>query len=253
MSASRSPFRYSRPGTPFDQIPLEVFGGITGWAGYSSDLVAYTGPVAEGTDGGIILRGTVGTSTITRAGVASRSNVGYIRATCSNTEDDNLVLEFPSYHVYEVGVRACVFMRFALSDADDCEFGFGWMTPGVTDFVATLPVEGIYFSKAETAVDLDFTVRDNSTSTTDTTFSNSTLLADATMVIVGFTIDNSGNITPWYGTSINALTAGTVVAAGTANLPDDAGDEMSFTVVLETGAATANYVDIDWIVSLQER
>ena len=252
MSASRTPWIYRKTGDPLDGLRLSAIEKVNGiWRGISMNMGDYNGPLAEGTDAGIILRGTVGTSLITNAGVASRTKPGYIRITSSATEDDNLVLEFPNRFIYEVGSQVVCFMKFALSDANDGEFAFGLMTPGLTDFVATQPVEGIFFEKAETAVDLDFSIRDASTSTTDTTFSNSTLLADAVYKVVGFVVDALGNITPYYGNSLTTLTAGTVVAAGTANLPDDAGDELAFTLVFETGAATANYVDVEYLLCMQ--
>lgn len=253
MSASRSPFVYTNPGKVLDGIPLQAYQDIFGWRGLVTDFVYFSGPVAEGTDGGIILSNAAGTATITRVTSSGRTSVGVIRLTTSNTEDDHATLEFPLRFVYEVGKQMVVFARLAISDADDMEAFFGLFTPGDTDLVGTLPTEGIFFEKAETAVDFDFHVRDNGTSTEDTTFSGTTLFADDTFIIVGFRVSETGVITPYYGTDINSMTAGTAVAAGTANLPDDAGDEMSLYFGIEGGASDADYMDIDWVIALMER
>lgn len=253
MSASRSPWVYVNPGKVLDGIPLQAYQDIFGWRGYVSDFVYYEGPVAEGTDGGIILSNAAGTATITRVTATGRTTNGVIRLTVSTTEDDHATLEFPLRFIYEAGKQMVVFARFAISDADDMEAFFGLATPGDTDWVASLGVEGIFFEKAETAVDFDFHVRDNSTSTEDTTFSGTTLFADDTFIIVGFRVLESGVIIPYYGTDINSMTAGTSVSASDANLPNDVGDELSLYFAIEGGSTDADYMDIDWVVALMER
>lgn len=252
MSASRSPFFYSNPGNMLNGVSLRAYEMFNTYRGYSSDFVTWEGPTAEGTDGGLILRGAVGAGTITRP---ATQNIGVIRLTTQATAGGDVSLEIPAQFGYVVGKRIWFLARFALSDVDDIQMILGLGTPGTADPMVTAPVEGIYFAKAsDTDQDPDFIVRDNSTSTSNTALTGTTFLAtNDAFYYLGFTVSVGGAITPYYGTSLSALTAGTAVAAGNANLPDDAGDELSIYVGCLTGNGEADYLDLDQLICVQER
>jgi hypothetical protein len=252
MSGSRGPFRYTRTGHPLDQVTLDlvVKAGIDGgWRGYASDFVVWEGPIAEGTDAGIILSGVTGAATITRPAVGNR---GAIRITTEATANGNGQIEIPGQFGYVAGKRLVCFAEVVLSDEDDMLTFFGLATPGNTDFVAGLPAEGIFFEKGQAVVDWDFHVRDNATSTEDTTFSNGGLVSLQSAHIIGFEVTRTGVIVPYYGTSWLHLNAGTVVANDDTHLPDDAADELSIYVGVETGNGEADYVEVRKLIVAQE-
>lgn len=242
-------------GHPLDGAPIGLVNRLSlqgGGDGYASDFMFWEGPTAEGTTAGWTLSGAVGTST---ALVSTSAPTGALVLSTSGTADDNACLEYKGNLHYVVGKRLWCYAKLALSDADDMEAYFGLGTPGATDFVATLPAEGIFFSKAETATKWSVQVRDGGTSTTSASNPSGLTLADATSVVIGFTVDPKGNITPYWTTDPTARswTAGTTIVAGTANLPDDAADELSLYFACETGATAVASMTIDWVLAAQER
>lgn len=255
MPAFEGPLKYKKTGNPLNGAPLHLVNaiGIDGGAhGYASHFFTWEGPEAEGQDAGWVLSGATGAATVVfPTDIAD----GAIQLTSqTGIANTNAQLEYNGNFHYTVGKRMWCFAKFALSDADDMEAFFGLGTPGNADFVAGFPAEGFFFEKAETATTWDFHARDGGTSTERTSVFSGLTLADDTMVIIGFVVDDLGNIIPYWTTDDNARewTAGTAVAAGTANIPDDAADELSLYFGIETGASAADYMEIDWVLVAQE-
>lgn len=260
MGASRSMYTFpsflmagsARP-HPFAGLPwtlLEQVGSLSGVMGYANDFQRWEGPIAEGSAGGITLTGVTGTADITRAAL---NNIGgVIRLGTSATADGNANLEIP----LQVGVVAnqdlWCFARVALSDVSDMDFHFGLGTPGTTDWIAALPAEGIFFALLESEGNgtVDFIRRDASTSTVQ--HADMVTLADNTFVVLGFHKSAAGILTPYHGTNVMSLTAGTASNSVT-NLPDDAADELSLFFNVETGDSAVDYADIDWLICAQTR
>ena len=86
------------------------------------------------------------------------------------------------------------------------------------------------FEKAAAATVLDFHARKDGTSTEKT--SASSTLVDDTYTIIGFTVDDLGNIMPYQDGA--ALTSSAIVA-GTANIPSGAADVLQ--PMIEIGRA----------------
>ncbi len=253
-TALKGPLLHSHVGNPLDGAPLHLItmlglGG--GGHGYASHLMFWEGPTAEGADAGWTLSGVTGAATVV---VPADIQNGAIQLTCAAGADNNGQLEYKGNLHYTVGKRMWCFARLALSDANDMEAIFGLGEPGNTDFIAGLPGEGFFFEKAETATTWDFHARDGGTSTERAAAFSGLTLADDVMQVVGFYVDDLGNITPYWITDPTATvwTAGTNIAAGTANIPDDAGDELSLYFGIETGNSEADYMEVDWVIAAQE-
>lgn len=264
MSGSRSPFTYLGaidPSTglshPFTGLPLEVVGalgdtGVGGVNGYFNHFNSWEGPVADvaspGTAGWIV-SGTGNAGSVT---VRDSAQHGILRMLTGSTENDVLQMQLAgSGFRYVAGKRMWVAARFALEDANDGEFAFGLAIETDVDVINTLPSDGFFFEKSETATDLDFHCRLNGTSTEKTSIGLT--LADATFVIVGFCVDAVGNVIPFAGTSLStaSVLSSKVVAAGNANICTD--EDLTLFAEIQTGAAATRYADFDWLLAFQER
>lgn len=250
----RGPLLTHRQGHPFDQLPVDVvtrigYNGASGYQVYFNHFNTWEGPVAEGTLAGWVLAGTAGAATITYVTTFTGGNISLtVEATAGG--DANLQLTSMPVN-YVVGKRMAVFARLALSDADDQLVAFGLATID-TDFFSTLPADGIFLTKAETAVDYTLQVRKDGTSTSVANFSGATLTNGAFHTI-GFTVDGAGAITPYYSANNEQFVAGTSVLATDANVPDAAADLMVPTIVCETGNAEADAITLDWLLVVVER
>jgi hypothetical protein len=235
----------------WDQIPLFAKMQIDHIRGYVDTFLAYDGPLTASASevGGWVLNDVTGAATVTRQ---AAKGSGVIRLATSALGNADACLTRACQFGYVVGKRLWYFTRIALSDPDNMIVHCGLGTPGVIDWGGTLPAEGIFFEKADTANGVfDFHVRDNGTSTEDADIGTTFSTADS-FFILGFYVNPTGDVHYYYGTDVNQMTLAGTVAAGTANLPDDAGDELSFAWNVETGNGEVDYIDIDWVLVLQE-
>jgi hypothetical protein len=247
---------------PFDGCPvaaMDKIGSLSGYQYESDDFTSYTGLGTGGIGAGWNVADT-GTSVVQlEADLAG----GYLQCQTGGTENNSCWLQRactetgatqagPWY--YTVGKRMWCFAKFNLSDADDCEAAFGLMTPSaVADFETIAEIlglaDGIYFEKAETATEFDFHVRKNDVSTESTLVSNT--FADGVDQILGFTVDVSGNVKAYSGTTMANLTEVASVTAGSATIPNDV--SLALTFGLETGAGAAKDLTMDWYLIASDR
>ena len=259
MRGSRQPFVYRNPGDPFDGLPLEIVGQLGSSAGLSGIHVAYfnqfyiwEGPNADsaapGTNGWIVTSVDGGGDTLESLDILDNAQFGVLRIQTNNADNDNTQLQLNgSSFRYIVGKRLWCFARFALEDVNDGEFAFGLIIETDTDMINTLPTDGIFFEKAETAVDLDFHARKNAAST-EKTSALGTTLTDGGFVTVGFLVDVLGNVIPCFNGAM--LTAKTIFAGDT-KIPDD--EDLTFAIQIQTGTTAVRYVDLGWLLLVQER
>ena len=264
MSSSQSPWKYRHPngdstGTwkhPFDGLPLHLVeqiiaetvphSAVGGLNAYFNTFFEWTGPVAEGTAGGWTLTGTTGTATI----VHSDTKVGAIVLTTDNTGSATFALQRGNATTgmnmaYTVGKRMWVFARLKLATVASTEFFFGLGTADTSpSTTGTFPSDGLFFEKASSATVLDFHARKDGTSTEKT--SSSGTLVDDTYTVIGFMIDELGNIMPYQD---GAALGSKVIVAGTANIPA-ATDVLQPMIAFIAQALT---VTVDWVLFAQEQ
>lgn len=250
-----SPLRFIRnlrPGVehPLGGIPIEVIGQMRG---VLSNTVSYffdhftgpAGPLAEGDAGAYTLVGTTGTA----VAVIEQEDHGVLRVETGTTENDNAVwrqrAQVINYATDKLILWAC---RISLSDADDMEF-FAGLTVSNGDFVAGLPASGLFFSKAETATQLSFQIRESGTSTTVGPLGPT--LTDGGDVIIVIRVEN-GHVTPYIqDVATSAWTVGATTLSSDANMPLVTDDLLSHHAI-ETGAAAAKNAQLDWLYMSKE-
>lgn len=247
---------------PFDGLPIEVVGqiGVNGISGYRTvyfnHMDRWEGPagtnLATTTEGGwtatIIAAGAGNAGAIT---VRDSAEYGVLRLTTDNAAGDNINLQLDGSSVrYRNNKRMVVAARLAIVDADATVVMFGLALENLTDFVAALPTDGIFFEKAATATNFDFQVRQDGTSTENTAALNLTL-TDNTFVTLGFLVTEAGHIRPFTIASTGTVTYGTTVAATNANIPDD--EDLALFLGIETSSAAGQSVDVDWMLVAVER
>lgn len=264
MSSSNSPWRYrylkGDSGNawlhPYDRLPLAIVDQIldestphTGGKGlvhYFNHMQAWEGPVAEGAAGGWNLAGTTGAATIVPGDVKA----GAIVLTADATAGCNPTLQRGSSSaganfLYEVGKRLWCFARLKVGTVGSTEMLFGLATPDTSpSTTGTFPSDGIFFEKAAAATKLDFHARKDGTSTEKTSATGT--LVDDTYTIVGFMVDELGNIMPYQDGA--ALTS-SVIVAGTANIPSAAADILQPMIAILGASQTCT---IDWLLFAQE-
>ncbi len=261
MTATRGvPLRYPIDGVPdagrtfrsgFSGLPLQVLNaigedGLGGVVGVFEDFFDWIGPVAEGAQAGWLLSGPTGAATIVltddRRGIAvlttdaTGSAVATLQAAAALTAEN---------FQYDATKRMWVFARCKLQTVASMEFFFGLGTGDASPTTTgTFPSDGIFFEKASSATDLDFHARKDGTSTERTSIGAT--LADDTYFVVGFMVDDKGNIMPYLnGTALTSK----AIAAGTANIPAS-GDPMAL-MIGHLGASLTT--TIDWLLAMQER
>ena len=246
MSASRSPFYFTNPASPYDGLPLEVVNRISGIDYYFNHFLTWEGPVAEGLDGGWLLSGTTGAATIVHTAVKNGEIVLTADATgsCNPTlQLGNTTADMP--FTYTVGKRLWVFAKQKYVTVATTEVFFGLGTADTSPCTTgTFPSDGIFWYKASTDTKMSFQARKDGTGTAKTTITGT--LVDATYTTLGFTVDRLGAITPWQDGV--ALTS-SAIAPGTANIPVAAADTLTFMLGILGASMTCT---LDWLLIAQE-
>lgn len=246
-------YRSAQRNSLLDDLPVDLVGqiGVTGLLGvqyYFNHFHMWEGPVAEGTAGGWLLSGVTGAATIVKNAVRGGEIV--LTADATGNCDPTLQLGNTTANMpfrYSVGKRLWVAARLKMGTVTSTEAFFGLGTadtePTVTN---TLPADGIFFEKAAAATTWDFHARQDGTSTERTGIGST--LVDDTHSIVGFQVDVQGNILPFHVNVLTGLTASRI-NVGDANIPDAAGDTLTFMVALRGASQT---ITLDWLLLAQE-
>lgn len=247
---------YNNSGHVLDQCPIAALDPISTFSGYqvySNDFVEWSGPATGVTAaaGGWLCADT-GTGVV--GAQAAGAGYGVLSIASGATENNCTMLQLMGESFkYVVGKRLWCFARLSVSDVadDEATFGLHSVATTATDTYAeviALP-DGIFFHKDETNEEWTFVTQKNSVATSST-YCTSTFV-NATMRILGFTVNTAGTVTAYEGTTMNDLTAVATVAAGTATIPDDV--ELSLTFSCQAGDAAANTMLVDWVMVAQER
>jgi len=259
MGATQSPFSYVEAGHPFTGLPLDIIqqvgnSGAGGTYRHFDHFTNYTGPVGDGTLNGIVMT-SVNTGRVDFVAQTTNVENSVIRIVSDGTDLDNTCLEWRQVPMfYELGKQMWVFAHFAIENVDLADVVIGLAT-SFTDFKAGVPADGLYLSKLETATDFGFTFRQDGAGTINADDLSLTM-TDGVFVTLGFHVNTAGTITPYsLNTTTGAPTAGTAVAAGTANIPDatDGSDIMTPHIWIESGDGSENYVALDWFLVVKER
>jgi hypothetical protein len=146
-------------------------------------------------------------------------------------------------YTYTVGKSLWFVLRCALDNLATGEAIAGMLlnSYAATD-LATLPTSGLFFLKAETAVDFSFIARNASASTTIANvcaLAGVTLTADV-MVELAFRVDLGGNV----GVFVNGISVGQI-ARGDANLPTTL---LSAFFGRQAAGANIRYMDVDYFL-----
>lgn len=165
-------------------------------------------------------------------------------------DNDSAILKpSTSGHAYSTTLDAWYAIRFALQATNAGECVVGWVQSGYAPAdLATLPTDGIFFTKSVTGTDFDFKVGNTSAYTTITgvlALAGVTLQAD-TFINLAFTI-RDGNVEVY----VNGKRVG-FIAKGDAHLPAGATALQAVAAVATNGAST-KYMSIDHLVSAQAR
>ena len=243
-------FISATPSHPLNQIPTAALDPIGSFSGYQYDadgFVTYAGPSTGETAAGGWLIGETGTSVV---GIEADSDGGVLKIASGGVDDNCTVLQrVGDVWKYVVGKRLWCFARLNVSDANDMEAIFGLAISTADPIGGTLPTDGIFFEKAETATEWDFHARKNGASAESTLVT--TTFTDGGYRILGFLVDADGSVDAYEGSTLDNLSLVATVAAGNANLPDD--EDLSLIIGAETGAAAAKDITVDWCFVCQER
>lgn len=237
---------------PLDGIPLEIAAQVDSAGDYSiahyfDHFTGYTGPLVEGSAGPWTLVGTTGTATIT----IQAEDYGKILLTTSSVEDDNAMLRQRSMIVnYSTSESIWIAANFNVADADQTEVFFG-ISESNDDFMAALPTYGIFFEKAEGALNYDFHVRSGGVSTENTADFSGLLLGDQLITTLAVRIEN-GNVTPYVHTPSVGWITGTTILSSDANMPAST-DDMFLHFGIESGEAAIQRMEIDWALIAKEQ
>ena len=221
-------------------------GGINGYHSHFNRWEGPTGDSATGVGGWICTSVDGGGDAAEVVAVRDSQTHGILRITSNDADNDNTQIQMRgSTFKYIAGKRLWFGIRIAPEDADDGEIGFGLILETDTDMVNTLPADGIFFEKAETATKMDFHVRQDGTSSGLDSF-DSSAMADGTFHTYQVYIDEKGNIHAYYDGALI-----TTVAASNANIPDD--EDLTVAIQIQTGTGAVTHLDIDWLYCYQER
>lgn len=248
--------KFVKTGHPFTGMPQHFAAQISsmGFHGYVNDFHSWEGAVgdsaAPGTGGWIVTSVDGGGDAGEVIDVKDSTTYGALRILSNDADNDSTQIQLNgSAFKYVAGKRLWFFTRWAVQDADDSEVGFGLVIETATDMIGTAPTDGLYFEKAETATAMDFHVRKDDAETESTLLGGT--LSDDTYRIQGFVVNTDGSITVYDGTDIEAMTVVATIAATNANLPTD--EDLTIAYHVQTGAAATRYLDIDWVLCVQER
>jgi hypothetical protein len=234
--------RYYKPNTPTNGLPIELVSAISDLGGIlweASDFTLYTGPNTAGEAGGWLLTETAaGAGNAQRVDIDDSQRGGVLKMLTDNGDNDTEILQrVGEPWRYVLGNRMWFGIKVKTTTANDGEMFFG-LAISDTSPIATLPTDGLFFEKAETATAMDFHARKGGTST-ELSGIDPAALADATFRIYQFSIDTTGQVSVY----VNGVLAGTV-AAGNANMPDT--EDLALVLAYQTGTTAAKSMDIDW-------
>lgn len=182
-------FRSSSHSGPLEGVPLEIASqlgsdGLGGIQYYFNHFHRWEGPALDaaspGTGGWICTSVDGGGDAGESIAVRDSAQYGVLRIVTNDADNDNTQLQLKGSGIrYVPGKQLWFGIRLAPQDADDGEIGFGLIIESDVDMLNTLPTDGLFFEKAETATAMDFHARKNGTSTEKTAL-DTTAMADDT-------------------------------------------------------------------------
>ena len=141
----------------------------------------------------------------------------------------------------EAGKAAWFKARFKVSDATQSDFVMGLQITDTTPLDAT---DGIYFQKDDGDANLDFYVRKDATTGSNSATAIATVVSD-TYLSVGWYYDGKGSV-KYY---VNDAHIGTLDASAT-YLPDT---ELTVSFGIQNGEAVAKIMTVDYILAAKQR
>jgi len=162
---------------------------------------------------------------------------GVARLLTDNADNDNAVIaQRAGSFIWAKGKIAMFEIEVAPQDADDGELFFGLAIEGSTNPIGTLPTDGFFFEKAETATKMDFHARKDTVST-ELASIDTAAMADDTFHRYGFRVNGDGSIDVFYDDKAVGNISG-----DDANIVDN--ERLAIYFAVQTGAAATRYMDV---------
>jgi hypothetical protein len=184
------------------------------------------------------------TGTGTTALSAAQAGGALLLTTTAGATDANFLQKVGAGFIPVAGKKGFFKVKFQMVDATLQAFYAGLMNVDTTPLTAAHPTDGIYFVKAAGAATIDFFVRKDATTGSNTAAAIASVVA-ATDMTLGWYYDGVDRV--YY--SVNEVVLGSISGAA-AFLPDAA---LAISFGTQNGVAVAKTALIDYIFCAQER
>jgi hypothetical protein len=240
------PFMFGNRASIFDGlIPWEVGQELqfaNGIWHYTDPCRHYTGPKVAGNAGGWLVTEVDGGTDAAQGVSLLDGSPGVLQIATNDADNDTCTLQKLGEHYQYVAGKMSYFMaRIATTDANDGELHFG-MNIADTSPIASVPTDGMFFHKAETATSISFSVIKNNTNQ-ETIVVDATAITDNEFRIYGWYVLPNGNIYVFTGTTLETCRVVGIIAAGDPGIPDDEALAFHFAVMTGSTDVTALLVN----------
>jgi hypothetical protein len=219
-------------GMPFD-IAMQGIPALRAKFGWALDPVCYNGPFQAGTSGGFVLTEVAaGAGNVFGVNVASELGGGLLIRTDNGDNDTEILQLTGAPYRYTPGKTFTFVIGWKTNDFDG-EMHFG-MNISDNSPVASLPSDGLFFTKAEAATVMTFHARKAGVSTT---INVGPTIVNNTVIYYVISVSEFGRIDVWSGLSMTALALAGSVAAGNANIPNTS--DLGLHLAVQTGQAAS--------------
>jgi len=187
------------------------------------------------------------TVTETQAGATQAltdADGGVLLLTNSAADDDLVALnKVGESFLMESGKKAFFKARFKVSDATQSDFVVGLQ---ITDTTPLDVTDGIFFQKDDGDTNLDFHVEKDNSATSASAIAT---VADDTYITVAFYYNGVDEVL--YAASTSSTNPTVLGSLATTNLPDD--EELTISIALQNGEASAKTMSVDYVYAAKER
>jgi hypothetical protein len=162
----------------------------------------------------------------------------------TDTDFEQAKLARSPFGFMTIGRKALMEVRFQVTEITDIVQAFGLFKTDMDDYVTTIPTDGIWLEKTDAAASWFGKVAKGAATTTGTAVVHTQVAA--TWTKLGFYYDGSTS-----GDIAFYADGAYVTSLPNTNLPDD--ELLTPGIVVETGAASAETVLVDYILCAQEK
>lgn len=240
------PLKYNAFQHPLSNlIPFEVahkLAFINGLYVYVEPFTHYSGPATAATSGGWVLTEIAAGSGNAQAVRLQDNAQGVLELVTDNGDNDAEILQkLGEQYKYVVGKHSGFLTRFSSDDVNDGEIHIGLNILDASP-IASIPTDGLFFHKAETAVRMSFSAIKNNANQ-ETVVVDQADMVDGEYRIYGFHVLPSGSIQVLWGTNWHNIQVVGSIAAGDLGIPDD--EALAFHAAIQTGAVDVTTLRIN--------